>query len=1019
MKLKTTTLTAAMILASLAGTASGTTWYVDDNGPGDFWPNNCNLSDSQENGTQLHPFDSIEEAVAAAADGDTIVIRRGLYEGECTLNFVIDKDLTLRGLGECETILDGGGVRRAFSIAPGAQVRIENLSFRNCFSGVVATASGGAVFASSADVTFVDCCFKNCTTNNDGGAVAVLGGSGAYEGCVFENCSADDEGGAIAQLGGTLAITSSATPHDCSFDLNHARRGGAIRSSDTTTISNAFFIRNSAEDDGGVMLFESGADVTISNCEIGSVGPFDNTAGTNGGTISANDATIVIQDSTILNSTSGSLGGIIYMSGGSDVSIDASTLRYGTGTLGGGAIYNDASTLTITNSSLLDNTSGEWRGGAIRNASGATCDVTLTAFSDNIAGREGGAIYTQASVAHVTGCSFDRNKSETEGGGALRYETGASGLVDTCTFDGNTAFLDGGAISSSGGSTIEVLASDFSMNTANTDGGAISCYEGSSLSVVESDFSENIADTGRGGAISAIDAVGDVLVNGCSFTSNKAPNGTGASGSGGAIASISCDLSVQGGSFTTNEAIANGGAIVSEGGRVFVAASPVYGNPFFTGNVAWFTGGGLSAINSLDVTIEDAHFNDNLVLSPTATGGGAFVKMADGDTHTMTMRRTTLRSNSASTGAGLATSDSKVRIEECQIRENVASGGGGGALHFSSVGGWVEYRWTRFVDNSASGANGGGALLFQDTRFHNCGFFNNNSSNAGGAIASGVSESQFTLEVVGSLFTCNSAQNGGGAIHASHGGTSGAINSTFSRNEVTSATGTGGGILIDTGTVFDVHNSIFWENTDGSGNTFPAQIYLVSGTVTPNNSCFTDPACPPPYLLRPPYGTGPGTNICADPLFVDPDGADNMCGTEDDDLRLTAGSACIDAACNIAVPYDILDVDFELDYAELLPLDVVGSNRFVDDLCTADYSAGCEHPTFPDLPVIDMGAIEFPSCKDTCPADFDGDGFINGLDFDLYVQAFEGGDAGADFDGDGFITGLDFDFYVQAFEAGC
>jgi probable HAF family extracellular repeat protein len=54
-----------------------------------------------------------------------------------------------------------------------------------------------------------------------------------------------------------------------------------------------------------------------------------------------------------------------------------------------------------------------------------------------------------------------------------------------------------------------------------------------------------------------------------------------------------------------------------------------------------------------------------------------------------------------------------------------------------------------------------------------------------------------------------------------------------------------------------------------------------------------------------------------------------------------------------------------------------------------------------------------------CAADFDGDGFVTGIDFDLFVGAFEAGDIGADFDGDGFITGIDFDLFVHAFEAGC
>ena len=63
--------------------------------------------------------------------------------------------------------------------------------------------------------------------------------------------------------------------------------------------------------------------------------------------------------------------------------------------------------------------------------------------------------------------------------------------------------------------------------------------------------------------------------------------------------------------------------------------------------------------------------------------------------------------------------------------------------------------------------------------------------------------------------------------------------------------------------------------------------------------------------------------------------------------------------------------------------------------------------------------ISIAATLSVCAADFDCDGFITGLDYDLYVQAFEAGDMEADFDGDGFITGVDFDLYVQAFEAGC
>lgn len=67
---------------------------------------------------------------------------------------------------------------------------------------------------------------------------------------------------------------------------------------------------------------------------------------------------------------------------------------------------------------------------------------------------------------------------------------------------------------------------------------------------------------------------------------------------------------------------------------------------------------------------------------------------------------------------------------------------------------------------------------------------------------------------------------------------------------------------------------------------------------------------------------------------------------------------------------------------------------------------------------ISINFAEWQACP-TCPADFDGDGFVTGADFDLYVVAFEAGKESADFDGDGFVSGVDFDLYVVAFEEGC
>jgi hypothetical protein len=54
-----------------------------------------------------------------------------------------------------------------------------------------------------------------------------------------------------------------------------------------------------------------------------------------------------------------------------------------------------------------------------------------------------------------------------------------------------------------------------------------------------------------------------------------------------------------------------------------------------------------------------------------------------------------------------------------------------------------------------------------------------------------------------------------------------------------------------------------------------------------------------------------------------------------------------------------------------------------------------------------------------CLADFDGNGFVNGDDFDLFSGAVGLGDAAADVNFDGFVNGDDFDYFTQHFDAGC
>ena len=69
----------AMIVVSAPGRAA--TIFVDDDAPSDPGPNNNTVSDPLEDGTPAHPFDKIQEGIAAAATGlDDVEVAPGTYD---------------------------------------------------------------------------------------------------------------------------------------------------------------------------------------------------------------------------------------------------------------------------------------------------------------------------------------------------------------------------------------------------------------------------------------------------------------------------------------------------------------------------------------------------------------------------------------------------------------------------------------------------------------------------------------------------------------------------------------------------------------------------------------------------------------------------------------------------------------------------------------------------------------------------------------------------------------------------
>jgi hypothetical protein len=354
--------------------------------------------------------------------------------------------------------------------------------------------------------------------------------------------------------------------------------------------------------------------------------------------------------------------------------------------------------------------------------------------------------------------------------------------------------------------------------------------------------------------------------------------------------------------------------------------------------------------------------------------GRAFA-VHEGESAPMAFRGLTFRNghvllqswNQVRGGGAIVVDHASARIENCVFESCTAAGGGGGVTGF--VAGLTIVNCTFRNDGQASGgAAGGGLLAGGGTTSLSRSVFDQNTGQVGGAL---LTYGGITLTISDCSFRGNTASIYGGGLVLQSGGviddclvidnsapsgggiTAGAdtwiLDSTIAQN---SATQTAGGLyaaFADPGGHLRVRNSIIWGNSAPTG----AQIGTVSFQSTLQlRSCDLQGGA----AGIPPLGSGildyDSSNIVLDPLFVSPNGPDGNPATwADNDLHLGSFSPCIDAGNNALVPNDQLDLDQDGDTLERIPIDVGGAPRIVDIPTVIDTGLGIG-------PFIDIGAYE-------------------------------------------------------------
>ena len=458
---------------------------------GDWIDQNCNgmIDEIQVPGHYL----TIQEAIDASSDGDTVLVDDGTYGENINFN---GKTITLTSANGAEsTTINGrlkgtvvtfssregeGTILDGFTITEGSGTLIDDLYL-----------FGGGIYCIDSSPTIRNCIITNNMISKPdiaprGGGIYCKSSSITLTGCTISDNS--------------ITVTEVDAAEFDAFQSN-PRGGGIYCESSSLTLTDCVISGNSSVNEYGGYFTETNAlgggissdrygqygsnsTLVITNCTI-----IDNLAKSTfhfsgGGGISSRYSSLTLIDSTIKGNTAkgqGSvMGGGISCNSDSTITnciiIDNSALTgFVTGTTGGGGIYGSP---VITNSIISGNASSDCGGGIY----GAPT-ITNSIITGNTAKRFGGGIFHGGVIKN----SIISGNTAGEGGGMY-----GAYRVTNCTIYGNTALEKGGGISFINSIAAKVANCTITGNTSGYFGGGIFGYE-SIVTVVNSIMRGNSA----------------------------------------------------------------------------------------------------------------------------------------------------------------------------------------------------------------------------------------------------------------------------------------------------------------------------------------------------------------------------------------------------------------------------------------------------------------------------------------------------------------------------------------------
>ena len=534
-------------------------------------------------------FSTIQRAVDAARDGDTVVVAPGNYflDRAIEINPEHDpddpsspllKNITLKSSGDADntvlTIREPKSPDRASVVVvdkgESSDTVIEGFTFSGGQGAALRTndlvVGGGGALVYRSDATFISCVFTNNScrvASGRGGGVFCWESKSRFVNCHFFRNFADGVGGGIF-VGGE---GTSSRLERCLIEWNEARGGGGAA---VTTAADATFTDTTVSHNmGGGILLQGGPTVWLSECVVSN--------NDRSGIACHPGATIEVTGTDISGNKSDRGAGIL-LQGTAAIILDSRIRDNVSADVGGGILVEDPAgncdcSMTLGDSEIFGNIATRGAGIAVRSVS---VDISGCSVHENTASQAGGGILLENTSPDISSTSIERNAS-LEGGGGLRVVASSPTLREVSIVR-NIASSRGGGLGIFDHSTVTMSDSRLEANAAFDDG----------------DSEDGQLNWGGGGVF--IDDGTSGVFRRVRFLANHGRMGGGLSARDGALAVLENCL------FAANSAVDQGGALFLFGGvdatinhctfaqnvaKSLSAVACAFSNPTITNSIVW------------------------------------------------------------------------------------------------------------------------------------------------------------------------------------------------------------------------------------------------------------------------------------------------------------------------------------------------------------------------------------------------------------------------------------------------